>query len=461
MAYPSPSAVPPACSGAASIVHTGHGLPEQCMMCRCAVFHAIPCDAARRRWLGWAAACSMLFRTAFSRHVPARRNFYIKRTHMPEHDRMNSVPRIHGIAPDISQLSNREAERFLAQVELARLAEIDRYWALCQTDPERAAGTAADGAPVMHDLRALACNTFSPPKPGAIGSLSKLTARLLVVDAIREALPGELPDPLHTDATNSFWEDGMVVALRTVNSEPVLVIRFDGPLFNPGTVPDDAPAADGNVFVVCQSGGDTTGSAYEFLTAYAIGSVTSGGQWKNIQLDLTSRNALMRDLDAMETLVLHGSLSDLRFDTRPLPAFPTTCDAVIARLQAHRTALRLRGDITPERQAIVDSRTDSLHRRAGELRRQMASMEDELYRIRCQIAEVEGAALEEETGFARGDRIRHRWTGDEGTLDIVHTSGTARFTLCGTGLDVTGDIRRGEWEKVTAPVPNGAGSSVP
>lgn len=379
---------------------------------------------------------------------------------MPEHDRMNSVPQINGIAPDISQLSNREAERILAQVELARLAEIDRYWALCQTDPERAARTADDGAPVMHDLLALACNTFSPPNPGAIDSLSKLTARLVEVDAIREALPGELPDPLRIEAVDSFWEDGMVVALRTVNGEPVLVIRFDGPLFNPSTVTDDALAADSNVFVVCQSGGDATRSAYEFLTAYAIGSVTSGGQWKNVQLDLPSRNALMRDLDAMEALAVHGSLSDLRFNTRPLPAFPTTCDAVIARLQAHRAALRLRGDITPERQAIVDGRTDPLHRRAGELRRQMAGMEDELYRIRCQIAEVEAAALEEETGFARGARIRHRWTGDEGTLDIVHTSGTARFTLCRTGLDVTGDIRRGEWGKVTAPAPTGPGSSV-
>lgn len=380
---------------------------------------------------------------------------------MPEYNRTKSAPRITGNLPDILRLSNRETDHMLAWVELARLAEIDSYWALCQTDSARAESAAAASAPVMHDLLALACNTFSPPKPGAINSLSKLTARLLEVDAIRDALPGELPGPLPAEAADSFWEDGMAVALKTVNGEPVLVVRFSGPLFNPDTVPEDAPAADGNVSVVCQSGGDGTGSAYEFLTAYAIGGFTSDGQWLDVRIDLPSRNALMRDLDAMEALVVHGRLRDLRFDTRPLPTFPTTCDAVIARLQAHRAALRRRGDITPERQAIVDGRTDPLHRRAAELRVEMAQMEDELYRIRCQIAEVEADALEEETGFARGDRIRHRWTGDEGTLEIVLTGGTARFTLCGTALDLTGDIRRREWEKVTAPVPASPGNSMP
>ena len=380
---------------------------------------------------------------------------------MPEYNRTKSAPRMTGNLPDISRLSNRETDRMLAEVELTRLTEIDSYWALCQTDSARAANAAAESAPVMHDLLALACNTFSPPKPGAIDSLSKLTARLLEVDAIRDALPGELPGPLPAEAADSFWEDGMIVALKTVNGGSVLVIRFSGPLFNPGAVPEDAPAVDGNVSVVCQSGGEDTGSAYEFLTAYAIGGFANGGQWQDVRIDLPSRNALMRDLDAMEALVVHGRLRDLRFDTRPLPTFPTTCDEVIARLQAHRASLRRRGDITPERQAIVDGRTDPLLRRAEELRVEMARMENELYRIRCQIMEVEADALEEETGFARGDRIRHRWTGAEGTLEIVHTGGTARFTLCGTGLDLTADLRRREWEKVTAPVSAGPGRSTP
>ena len=69
------------------------------------------------------------------------------------HDTPSNFP-THAIehASEISRLSKHEAGRMLMQAQQARLAEIDRYWALCQTDPDQAAHLAADATPIVSDI---------------------------------------------------------------------------------------------------------------------------------------------------------------------------------------------------------------------------------------------------------------------------------------------------------------------
>jgi hypothetical protein len=346
---------------------------------------------------------------------------------------------------ELSRLSSREADRMLANAERERLAEIDRYWALCHAEPERAACKADGAAPIVGDLLRLACNTVTVPRPAAIPCLVQATARLLEVDAVREAFLEEGTMPMPGDPAGAFWEVGRVVGLKMVNGEQVLVLRYDGPLFNPGTVPESALAGDEHCCIACHAGDDGSGGEYEFLTAHVTGVVADEGSWLAVQIDLSSRSNLMRDLEAMETLVERGRLGGECFTARPLLDFPTGSDVLIAQLQAHKAALRCAGAITPARQALVDSRLAPLHERARQLRRNVQQIEDELYRIRCKIADIEACALEEETGLARGDKVRHRFTGDEGFLEIVHHGGAAQFRLVNTSMALTEDIRRGEW----------------
>lgn len=332
----------------------------------------------------------------------------------------------------------------LADAERERLAEIDRYWALCHAEPELAAGIVAGASPIVGDLLRLARNTVPVPEPGTIPCLEQAAVRLLAVDGIREALQEDGAAP-GADPAHAFWDNGLVVGLKTVNGEQVLVLRYDGPLFNPGTVPESAVTSDENCCLACHAGDDGHGGQYEFLTAYVTGVVVASGSWHAARIDLASRSDMMRDLAAMETLVQHGRLNGEHFTARPLLTFPTGSGPLIDQLQAHKAALRLAGAITPAQQALVDSRLAPLHERARQLRRTMRRIEDELHRIRCRMADIEACALEEETGFARGDKVRHRFTGAEGTLEIVQLGGAAQFRLCESGLALTEDIRRGEW----------------
>lgn len=348
------------------------------------------------------------------------------------------------VSAALSWLSSREADRMLADAERERLAEIDRYWALCHAEPELAARMATGAAPIVGDLHRLARNTVPVPRPGTIPCLAQAAVRLLAVDGIREALLEDGTAPI-ADPAHAFWENGLVVGLKTVKGEQVLVLRYDGPLFNPGTVPESALTGDENCCLACHAGDDGHGGEYEFLTAYVTGIVAAGGSWHAARIDLASRSDMMRDLEAMETLVQHGRLCGEHFTARPLVTFPTGSGPLIDQLQAHKAALRLAGAIAPAQQALVDSRLAPLHERARQLRRTMRRIEDELYQIRCRMAEVEACALEDETGFARGDKVRHRFTGAEGALEIVHLGGAAQFRLCDSGLALTEDIRRGEW----------------
>lgn len=256
---------------------------------------------------------------------------------MPHDTPSNLRPQAIEPAPEISRLSRHEADRRLVQAEQARLAEIDRYWALCQTDPDQAAGLAAGAAPIVGDIFYLARNALPPPAPSTIPGLSKATRRLLAVEAIRESLDDAAPVP--TDPVDAFWDDSQIVGLKIVNGEQIVVLRYDGPLFNPGTVPESEVSGEGYWFLVCHRESIGDAGEFEYLMAYVIGAVADDGKWKTVHVDLASRSDLMRDIQAMETLVERGQLSGAWFDTRPLPTFPSANDLLIARLQAHKAAL--------------------------------------------------------------------------------------------------------------------------
>ena len=376
---------------------------------------------------------------------------------MSQHNPAKCMRPTTAIPPELRSLSHRETARRLAEVERDRLAEIDRYWALCRSDPERAAQLAAAMTPVACDLLLLACHVGSPPKPSAIQYLSIVTARLLQVAAVREAFDEGMDDHITADPADLFWQDGQLVAHTTVDGNPVSVLRYMGPLFNPGSVPEEALTANEDGFLVCEQAVDGAGGEYEFLRAYVLGVESTDGHWTDVHIDLRSRSRLIRDLAALETLVDRGGLAGQDFDAPPLPTFPTSCDLLIAQLRAHKTALRLDGEMSSQQQAVVSARTDHLLQRAEDLRQKMKQLEDELYDIRCQIAETEACALEDETGFIRGDRVRHTLSHDEGTLEIARIGGNARFRLSGTESEITGEIRRGEWVTITPSASAGQG----
>lgn len=351
------------------------------------------------------------------------------------------------IPPAISQLTNREADRLLVQAEASRCAEIAAYWARCRAEPERAARHAVGAAPIVRDLCLLAsCGAMQLPKPSEFDSLVKATRRLLDVTAVRNSLVGEYAMPVQAEHVDRFWEDSLVVAVKVVRDVPVLVLRYGGPLFNSGTVPEAALTDGEDWFVVCHREGDGNGGEIESLTAYVLGIVDADGSWKRARLDLASRGALMRDLQAMEALVEWDELGD-HLDGRPLATFPAADDLLIARLNAHKAALRLAGAIGAEWCGIVEARTAPLYDRMEQLRRRMQRIEDEIQRLRARARKVEACALEEETGFVRGARVRHKATGEKGVLEIVNFSCQAQFRLCNTSMYVTEDIRRGEWER--------------
>jgi hypothetical protein len=371
---------------------------------------------------------------------------------MPENNHPECLGQTVAIPPAIAQLPNREAERLLADLERSRLAEIDSYWALCHAEPDLAAGRATGAVPIVKDLWHLARNTFAAPCPSAIPSLAKAAARLCQVAAIRAALD-DMCEPLAADPADTFWEDGQVVAVKLVRGQRVLLLRYNGPLFNPGTVPEASLIAAEDCCLVCHRGGDSEDENYECLTAYLMGGVDANGHWQALDVDLASRNELMRDLPGMETLVDRGRLCDAHFDARPLPGFPSSGDLLVEQINAHKAALRRAGAVTSEEQAMAESRTGPLYARIEQLRQQVQRIEDELHETRKQILEAEAWALEEATGFARGDRVRHRSTDEEGVLETVHF-GAAQFRLIGTSIYVTEDIRRGEWDKVDMSLRN-------
>lgn len=332
----------------------------------------------------------------------------------------------------------------LAEAERARRAEIDQYWALCKASPGQAAAIAANAAPIVSDLFHLAHISRPLPKPSAIAGLSQVTRRLLSFETIRHSLV----DPAHADAdpVDAFWEDDKaIVGLNMVNGIPFLVMRYDGPLFNPGTVPESELTGGDHWYLVRHQESIGDAGEFEFLMAYVIGGTDDDGNWQTMQADLATWRSLMRDVQAMETLVERDRLGGECLEIQLLPTFPTESDALIAQLRSRKAALRRAGAMKPEQQAIVYRRTRFLKEQMEQLRQSRVQAEDELYRLRRQIDEIEACLLEEETGLARGDQVRHRFTDHEGTLEIVNAGGMAQFRLRATTMYITDEIRLGDW----------------
>ena len=367
---------------------------------------------------------------------------------MPSHPTPDSATELVVISPAISQLSHREADRLLVEAEESRHAEIADYWARCRAGLFRATQLPAGSPPLLLDLCLLAgCTSRRLPGAGEIGSLFQATERLLAVPSVRDSLVGEYATPPQPGQIDRFWDDSVVVAMKLVEHVQVIVLRYGGPLFNQGTVPEAALSAGEDWFVLCHREDDGNGGAFEYLTAYVIGTLEADGSWRKAALDLESRSALMRDLPATEALVDWDQLGD-ELAGRPLAAFPSTNVSLIAQLNAHKAALRAAGAMAPAWQAIVEERTASLHRRIERLRSRMRRIEDGIHQLRARVRKAEAGALEEETGFSRGTRVWHRMTGEEGVLEIVNFGPTAQFRLRATTMYVTEDIRRGEWERV-------------
>jgi len=233
----------------------------------------------------------------------------------------------------VHQLTIRETIQRLLIAECARLREIDEFWSRCLTDPAHVVH--APGARIERDMALLAS---APPAPaaGTFQSLILATSALLT-DAVKEALVTS--DAGDTEA-NSFWESGDVVACRSCGGHQTYVIRFDGPCFNPGTLPQDrlGGSASCHLAYVPSDGGPY--SNYETLRAYAFACIDPDDAWREARPDLACRSALMRDREAMEMLVDRGRLSGEHFQTRPLPELSTRSDAEISRLKAQLAALR-------------------------------------------------------------------------------------------------------------------------
>ena len=241
----------------------------------------------------------------------------------------------------------------LAEAERARRAEIDRYRALCKASPGQAAAMAADAAPIVSDFFHLAHISRPLPKPSAISQVSR---RLLSFETIRHSLV----DPAHAGAepVDAFWEDHQaIVGPNMVNGIPFLVMRYDGPLFNPGTVPESKVTGGDHWYLVRHRESIGDAGEFEFLTAYVIGSKDDDGNWQTMQVDLATGRSLMRDVQSMETLVERGRLGEECLEIQLLPTFPTESDELIAQLRSRKAALRRAGAIKPEQQAIVYRRT--------------------------------------------------------------------------------------------------------
>lgn len=349
----------------------------------------------------------------------------------------------------IAKLSNREADRWLVEAEQARLAEIDQFWALCRSHPASAMAHAGNNA-FPRDVFLLATHAVQVPLPASVSSLAAITEQLLAEPAVRLGFldADEAPEP--AELVNAFWQDGTVVAVQARGGLLDLVVRYDGPLFNPQTVPETCLVGGASCYLVCQQEDDPVAGKFESLTAYVFASVAEDGTWRDANPGLEQRATFMRDLPATERLVDRNKLSDEYFDVRPLTSFPTSHDRLIAQLKAQKATLRAGGAVPPDQQALVDQRTAPLHAYAEQLRVRMREIETELNEVRCQIIEVEACALEEATGISRGDTMRHRITGQQGVLEIVNV-GIAKFRLRDTTMYVTEEIRRGEWVKVPAP----------
>lgn len=260
---------------------------------------------------------------------------------MPDTKPSNLFPGPLVSSSDLSRLAEDEVDRMLALAEEARLAEIDAYWALCTTCPDRAASLTSGAAPILTELFRLARQTYAVPPPSAHPGLSAATMRLLASAAVRDEL---IPATRPCDPVDAFWEEGEIVALKIIQGEQVVAIRYDGPLFNPGTVAESDVTSEEFGYLACYRENIGGAGEFEYLAAYVIATLSDANHFKHIHLDLASRSELVRDIPAMEALVAHGRLSDRLFDTRPFPTYLCANDALVTRLQARKAALRLQGN---------------------------------------------------------------------------------------------------------------------
>lgn len=344
-------------------------------------------------------------------------------------------------------LTHRETALRISDLEHARLVEIEAYWARCRCSPPPPPIEPENGASIERDLALLAHCPYPAPAAMTFQSLMQAAARLVSLDTVRASLLAETDE----EAAQTFWENGAIVAMKSCAGQQVFVVRFDGPCFNPDTLPKNGPDDGPSLHLVHVPSDVRPHSDFETLFAYVFGYVDQCQKWREASPGLQCRSDLLRDLRAMERLVDRACLSDEHWDVPPLLEFSSSSDALIRQLKAHRELLREKGQTPAPQLAKLDQLTAPIHENISVLRKQMQRIQDALFEAGQSIIRIEAAVLEEETGFRCGDRVRHVATNDEGILEIVH-HGHAQFRLQGSDWYVTEDIRRGEWIRLPGAI---------
>ena len=197
-------------------------------------------------------------------------------------------------APGIpSELTHRETALRISSAEHARLMEIDEFWIRCGSSPSPPPLAHENAASIEGDLALLAHCPHPAPAAIAFPSLMQATVRLVSLDNVRASLLAETD----SKAAQTFWENGKIVATKPCAGQQVFVVRFDGPCFNPNTLPLDGLDSGPSLHFVHVPSDGGLHSNYETVSAYAFGYIDHCQSWREASPGLQCRSDLARQVD--------------------------------------------------------------------------------------------------------------------------------------------------------------------
>jgi hypothetical protein len=351
------------------------------------------------------------------------------------------------ISGDVARLTQREADRLVSSLAELRRNEINSYWNLCRRNPAEAERMCLRAPAIVQDLFLLARNTTRAIKPNDSQALRELTAKLLDNEAVAEALAEEVSRVPEDRPAEVFWSEGAVVGIKIVNGEKVFVLRFASIDLPRDTRGLDQHHSGDTWYLERHEAFEDRDRECDVLFVYLTGTMSGDEAWVDLRLPPRDRHEVECTVMATESLALHGEIRAREYHSGLIPDFPTSVNTTLTQLRAHQAALRIAGEQSAEQRAVVALRTEKLRRREERLEKRLAMLERARKATREDIAEIEARALEEETGFSRGDRVRHKATGEEGLIEIDKRN-RAHFRLAETYDTITQEIRRGEWDRI-------------